>query len=120
MERQPGVNFGFLIAVIAQRLSPKPTKRGKAFPLLDFPTLFQHALPLAGYVSAPLAIAAKTCRCAVPSFRSSSLLVSKHSFSKLSESGWLLFQFKSSLHKSFELHNDWPLSKIHLLQAHGT
>jgi hypothetical protein len=37
-------NFGFSRTAITQRQAPKPTKRGKCFSLLDFPTLFQHAL----------------------------------------------------------------------------
>ncbi|MBV6817122.1 hypothetical protein KWG64_04105 [Rahnella sp. PD12R] len=52
---------------------PKLAQRARKRAPSGHPRFFNCALSLAGCVSATPAIAAKTCRCAVPSFRSSSL-----------------------------------------------
>ncbi|WP_208951986.1 hypothetical protein, partial [Rahnella sp. ChDrAdgB13] len=62
------------ISVFQEQLSLSGWRRNRpkgesAFPLLDFPTLFQHALSLAGYVSVTPVIAANVAAARCSHFR---------------------------------------------------
>jgi len=71
--------------VITYRAAPKPTRGERLFPS-ELPSLFQHALPLAGYVSENTATGWKSCRCAVPSLGLRAIGLEAAPFSKISES----------------------------------
>jgi hypothetical protein len=77
--------FGFLSAAITYRAAPKPTRGERLFPS-ELPSLFQHALTLAGYVSGIAVTGWKSCRCAVPSLGPEAFGLQAAPFSNISES----------------------------------